>query len=151
MHQISLETICLLKAFQLHYCPNNSAKSMVKHFVFLLTFSVFFLQSRPCTFFFIRTSFFEQAFNVLDLNALRNLHLRTFSYLLRRKWGKMSMKKKAAGLNVLSELRSMKVEKYTYIKWDMICWTEKILNPFIYKKQLSKKSPEKNVLRFLRF
>ena len=30
MHQVSLETICALKAFQLHYGPDNNAKSMVK-------------------------------------------------------------------------------------------------------------------------
>ena len=35
MHQVSLETICPLKAFQLYYCPDNDAKSMVKHFIIL--------------------------------------------------------------------------------------------------------------------
>ena len=40
MHQVSLETICPLKAFQLHYCPDNDAKSMVKHFIFLHKFAV---------------------------------------------------------------------------------------------------------------
>ena len=40
MHQVSLETICPLKAFQLHYCPDNDAKSIVKHFIFLHEFSV---------------------------------------------------------------------------------------------------------------
>ena len=40
MHQVSLETICPLKAFQLHYCPDNDAKSIVKHFIFLQKFSV---------------------------------------------------------------------------------------------------------------
>ena len=40
MHQVSLETICPLKAFQLHYCPDNDAKSIVKHFIFLHKFSV---------------------------------------------------------------------------------------------------------------
>ena len=40
MHQVSLETICPLKAFQLHYCPAKNAKSMVKHFIFLHKFSV---------------------------------------------------------------------------------------------------------------
>ena len=40
MHQVSLETICPLKAFQLHYCPENNAKSMVKHFIFLQKFAV---------------------------------------------------------------------------------------------------------------
>ena len=40
MHQVSLETICPLKAFQLHYCPDNNAKSMVKHFIFLQKYSV---------------------------------------------------------------------------------------------------------------
>ena len=29
-----------LKAFQLHYCPDKNAKSMVKHFIFLHKFSV---------------------------------------------------------------------------------------------------------------
>ena len=41
MHQVSLETICPLKAFQLHYCPDNDAKSMVKHFIFLQKIAVF--------------------------------------------------------------------------------------------------------------
>ena len=40
MHQVSLETICPLKAFQLHYCPDNDAKSMVKHLIFLQKFAV---------------------------------------------------------------------------------------------------------------
>ena len=40
MHQVSLETICPLKAFQLHYCPDDDAKSIVKHFIFLHKFSV---------------------------------------------------------------------------------------------------------------
>ena len=40
MHQVSLGTICPLKAFQLHYCPDNDAKSIVKHFIFLHKFSV---------------------------------------------------------------------------------------------------------------
>ena len=40
MHQVSLETICPLKTFQLHYCPAKNAKSMVKHFIFLHKFSV---------------------------------------------------------------------------------------------------------------
>ena len=40
MHQLSVETICPLKAFQLHYRPDNNAKSMVKHFIFLHKFSV---------------------------------------------------------------------------------------------------------------
>ena len=40
MHQVSLETICLKKPFQLHYCPHNDAKSMVKRFIFLHKFSV---------------------------------------------------------------------------------------------------------------
>ena len=40
MHQVSLETICPLKAFQLHYCLDNDAKSMVKHFIFLQKFAV---------------------------------------------------------------------------------------------------------------
>ena len=42
MHQVSLETICPLKAFQLHYCPDNDAKSIVKHFIFLHKFSVLY-------------------------------------------------------------------------------------------------------------
>ena len=42
MHQVSLETICPLKAFQLHYCPDNDAKSIVKHLVFLQKFAVLF-------------------------------------------------------------------------------------------------------------
>ena len=42
MHQVSLETTCPLKAFQLHYCPGNNAKSMVKHFIFLHKFSVLY-------------------------------------------------------------------------------------------------------------
>ena len=37
---MSLETKCLLKAFQLHYCPDNDAKSMVKHLIFLRKFAV---------------------------------------------------------------------------------------------------------------
>ena len=37
---MSLETIYLLKAFQLHYCPDNDAKSMVKHLIFLRKFAV---------------------------------------------------------------------------------------------------------------
>ena len=40
MHQVSLETICPLKAFQLHYCPDNDAKSIVKHLIFLHKFTV---------------------------------------------------------------------------------------------------------------
>ena len=40
MHQVSLETICPLKAFQLHYCPDNDAKNIVKHFIFLHKFAV---------------------------------------------------------------------------------------------------------------
>ena len=40
MHQASLETICLKKPFQLHYCPHNDAKSMVKRFIFLHKFTV---------------------------------------------------------------------------------------------------------------
>ena len=40
MHQVSLETICPLKAFQLDYCPDNDAKSMVKHLIFLQEFAV---------------------------------------------------------------------------------------------------------------
>ena len=40
MHQVSLETICPLKAFQLRYCPDNDAKSIVKHFIFLHKFTV---------------------------------------------------------------------------------------------------------------
>ena len=35
MHQVSLETICPIKVFQLYYCPDDYAKSMVKHFIFL--------------------------------------------------------------------------------------------------------------------
>ena len=31
---MSLETICPLKAFQLHYCPDNDVKSMLKHLIF---------------------------------------------------------------------------------------------------------------------
>ena len=40
MYQVSLETICPLKAFQLYYCPDNDAKSVLKHFIFLHKFSV---------------------------------------------------------------------------------------------------------------
>ena len=40
MHQVSLETMCPLKAFQLPYCPDNDAKSMVKHLIFLQKFAV---------------------------------------------------------------------------------------------------------------
>ena len=40
MHQVFLETICLLTEFQLHYCPDNDAKSMVKHFNFLQKLAV---------------------------------------------------------------------------------------------------------------
>ena len=40
MHQVSLKKICPLEAFQLYYCPDNDAKSMVKHFIFLQTFAV---------------------------------------------------------------------------------------------------------------
>ena len=40
MHQVSLKKICPLEAFQLHYCPDNDAKSMVKHFIFLQKFAV---------------------------------------------------------------------------------------------------------------
>ena len=40
MHQVSLETIGSLQAFKLHYCPDNDAKSMVKHFIFLQKFAV---------------------------------------------------------------------------------------------------------------
>ena len=40
MHQVSLETISPLKAFQLHYCPDNDAKSIMKHFIFLHKFTV---------------------------------------------------------------------------------------------------------------
>ena len=35
MHQVFFETTCPLEAFQLHYCPDNDAKSMVKHYIFL--------------------------------------------------------------------------------------------------------------------
>ena len=37
---MSLETKYLLKAFQLHYCPDNDAKNMVKLFIFLQKFAV---------------------------------------------------------------------------------------------------------------
>ena len=37
---MSLETKSLLKAFQLHYCLDNDAKSMVKHLFFLRKFAV---------------------------------------------------------------------------------------------------------------
>ena len=37
---MSLETKCLLKAFQLHYYHDNDAKSMVKHLIFLRKFAV---------------------------------------------------------------------------------------------------------------
>ena len=37
---MSLETKCLLKAFWLHYCPENDAKSIVKHLIFLQKFAV---------------------------------------------------------------------------------------------------------------
>ena len=40
MHQVSLETICLFKAFLFHCGPDNNAKSMVKHFIFLHKFAV---------------------------------------------------------------------------------------------------------------
>ena len=38
MQKVSLETTCSLKAF--HYCPDNDAKSIVKHFIFLPKLSV---------------------------------------------------------------------------------------------------------------
>ena len=47
MHQVSFKTICPLKAFQLDSCPDNDAKSMVKHFIFLQTFAVL-LGHRVC-------------------------------------------------------------------------------------------------------
>ena len=37
---MSLETKHLLKASQLHYCPHDDAKSMVKHLIFLRKFAV---------------------------------------------------------------------------------------------------------------
>ena len=40
MHQASLNKMCPLKAFQLPYCPDNDAKSMVKHLIFLQKFAV---------------------------------------------------------------------------------------------------------------
>ena len=40
MHQVSLKTVCLSKAFLLHYCADNDAKSMVKHLIFLQKFAV---------------------------------------------------------------------------------------------------------------
>ena len=45
---MSFETKCLLKAFQFHYCPDNDAKSMVKHFNFLQKVSVS-IDTRPDT------------------------------------------------------------------------------------------------------
>ena len=52
LHQASLETICPLKTFQLHHCPNNNAKNRVKHFpskIFRLTnlLLTFLLSSLP--------------------------------------------------------------------------------------------------------
>ena len=49
---MSLETKCLLKAFQLHYRPDNDAKSMVKHLIFLRKFAVlhFFANELCCLF-----------------------------------------------------------------------------------------------------
>ena len=49
MHQVSLETICPLKASWHHYCPDNNAKSILKHFDFLQKFSVLtsFKQDQP--------------------------------------------------------------------------------------------------------
>ena len=38
-------TNCPLKAFQLHYCPNNDAESMVKHLIFLQIFAVVSIMS----------------------------------------------------------------------------------------------------------
>ena len=43
MQKVSIETICPLKAFQLYYCPDNDAKTMVKHFIFLQKFAVIIL------------------------------------------------------------------------------------------------------------
>ena len=40
IQQVSLQTICPPKAFQLHYSSDNNAKCMVKHFIFLQKFSV---------------------------------------------------------------------------------------------------------------
>ena len=57
MHQVSLETICPLKAFQLHYCPDNNPKSMVKHFIFLHKFSVVWRRMMP-----------RDSVNVLDMD-----------------------------------------------------------------------------------
>ena len=51
---------------------------------------------------------------------------------------------KAAGLNILTESKSMKVEKY--ILYEL--WIEKIQNLSSYKEQSIKKSPEKDVLNF---
>ena len=48
MHQVSFETICLKNPFQLHCCPHNDAKSMVKHFIFLHRFSVIWSFDRHC-------------------------------------------------------------------------------------------------------
>ena len=45
---MSLETKCLLKLFQLHYCPDNDAKSMVKHLIFLRKFAVVRKKSQVC-------------------------------------------------------------------------------------------------------
>ena len=49
MHRVSLETICPLKAFLPHNGPDNNAKSMVKHFIFLHKFSVIsrYLDNEP--------------------------------------------------------------------------------------------------------
>ena len=44
MHQVFLEKICPLEAFQLHYCPDNDAKSMVKHLIFPRKFAVISLR-----------------------------------------------------------------------------------------------------------
>ena len=37
---MSLEIIYRLKAFQLYHCPDNNAKSVVKHLIFLRKFAV---------------------------------------------------------------------------------------------------------------
>ena len=46
MHQVSLKKICPLEAFQLLYCPDNDAKNMVKHFIFLQKFCVICVKAK---------------------------------------------------------------------------------------------------------
>ena len=70
MHQVSLKKICPLEAFQLHYCPDNDAKSMVKHFIFLQKFAVIMFRLSYSSFYRYRTAAIKQCVRTLKIYRL---------------------------------------------------------------------------------